>query len=448
MKILDVLTAPWAIEPPKLIEIQAIYATHLRGERIDIAGVEARLGRPLVNEPKEYEVVDGVAVVSLDGVLAKRMNLFMEISGGTSMQIAGRTIRHALADDEVHSIVLLVDSPGGTVDGTQGLADIVMQARGIKPIVTLADGAMASAAYWIGSAAQQAYIADGTTLVGSIGVVTRHMDVSKSEEMRGVKTTELYSGKYKRIASEYAPLSEEGRQSIQEKLDYTYSLFVAAVAKNRGTSEEKVLQDMADGRVFIGEQAIAAGLVDGVSTLEALIARLNTNRAGAARPAPSATSQGVPMSLTRAELEAQAPDLVKALIAEGAAAELARVQGVHAQSTPGHEKLVATMMFDGKSTAGDAAMAVLAAESKSRQAHASASAADAPPAVPQVPAATVQPPAGAGAEASADPEVRAKAAWDKDAKLRAEFADSFPTYLAYAKAQAAGQVKVLKSSKE
>ena len=52
MKLLDVLTAPWAIEPAKLLEIQAIYATHLRGDKIDIEAGEKRPGRPLANEPK------------------------------------------------------------------------------------------------------------------------------------------------------------------------------------------------------------------------------------------------------------------------------------------------------------------------------------------------------------------------------------------------------------
>ena len=61
MKLLDIVTGPWAIQPAKLLEIQAIYATHLRGDKIDLEAVEKRLGRPLNNEPKGYEIRDGVA---------------------------------------------------------------------------------------------------------------------------------------------------------------------------------------------------------------------------------------------------------------------------------------------------------------------------------------------------------------------------------------------------
>ena len=271
MKLLDVLTSPWAILPDKLLEIQAIYATHLRGEKIDIKAVEARLGKPLANEPQGYTVHGGVAVLPLDGVFAKKANLFSQVSGGVSTEIATRDFRQAMADPAVHSIVLAIDSPGGSVDGTQQLASAIRDARGPKAIVAYADGMMASAAYWVGSAADQVLIGSDTVQVGSIGVVATHVDVSGAETQRGVRTTEIVAGKYKRIASQYGALTEDGRSAMQDQVDYIYSIFVADVAKQRGVSEEKVLAQMADGRIFIGRQALAAGLVDGVSTLDALI---------------------------------------------------------------------------------------------------------------------------------------------------------------------------------
>lgn len=403
MKLLDVLTAPWAIQPEKLLEIQAIYATHLRGEKIDIAGVEAKLGRPLANEPAPFVVQDGVAIIALEGVIAKRANLLSQVSGGVSTDLVGRDIKAALADPTVHSIILAVDSPGGTVDGTISLASLV--AGSSKPVLTLASGCMASAAYWIGSAADAVYITDATTIVGSIGVVATHTDVSKAQETQGVKTTEIFAGQYKRISSSYAPLTKEGRQSMQDQVDYTYSLFVAAVAQQRGASEATVLKDMADGRTFIGQQAIDAGLVDGVSTLDALVAQLNQSRteggltpasrkagkpigAGAAPTPTPTTYQGSTMSLTREQLAQESPDLLAAIQQEGASAERARIQAVEAQAIPGHEALIAALKFDGKSTAGDAAVAVLAAERTARSTAAARLAADAPQ---PVPAAAVNP---------------------------------------------------------
>ncbi len=395
MKLLDVLTAPWAIEPAKLLEIQAIYATHLRGEKIDIAALEAKIGRPLASEPKAYSVQDGVAILPIEGVIAKRANLFSQISGGVSTELVGRDFRDALADPAVHSIILTIDSPGGTVDGTQTLADLI--ASSTKPVVSLASGTMASAAYWIGSAASSIYITDSTTVVGSIGVVATHQDVSKAQAAQGIKTTEIYAGKYKRIASSYEPLTKEGKQVMQDQVDYTYGLFVEAVAKQRGVSTDTVLQNMADGRIFIGQQAIDAGLVDGVSTLDVLVQQLNqdrsssgptlggsggqTNRAGVAH-IPSPSLQGAAMPITREQLAAEAPDVLAAVQQEGASAERARIQAIEAQSIPGHEKLISALKFDGKSTAGDAAMAVLAAEKSSRTAAAAALASEAPAPAP------------------------------------------------------------------
>ncbi len=454
MKLLDVLTSPWAIEPSKLLEIQAIYATHLRGEKIDLAAVEARLGRPLANEQRAYDIVDGVAVLPVEGVIAKRANLFMQISGGVSTELVGRDLRTALADPSVHSVILSLDSPGGTVDGTQILANLVRSGTETKPIVTLANGTMASAAYWIGAAGQRVYISDDTTIVGSIGVVATHVDVSKAEEQRGVKTTEIFAGKFKRIASQYGPLSESGRQTMQEQVDYTYSLFVDAVANFRSVSTEKVLQDMAEGRVFIGKQAIAAGLVDGVSTLDALIDQLNRDRAGDAsgRSIFLPTSAGASsMSITREQLAAQNPELLQTILAEGraqgAADERARIQAVEGALIPGHEALVAGLKFDGKTSGGDAALAVLAAEKRVREANATALAGDAPKPVLQNPPPLVQ--VDATTKAKAEEEAlsklplaeRCKAQWEADPALRGEFS-SLGAYTAYMQAQEKGLARV------
>jgi len=275
MKLLDILTAPWAIVPEKLIEIQNIYFTHLRGEKIDIKAIEAQIGKPLENQKKNYEVRDGVAIIPIEGVLAKRMNMFTRISGGTSMQLIEKDFREALADPQARSIILVIDSPGGTVDGTQELATVIHNSRGIKPIITYAESLIGSAAYWIGSGADKIYISGDTTQVGSIGVVATHTDISKAEERVGYKTTEIVAGKYKRIASEHAPLSDEGRAMLQDMVDHIYFVFVGGVAQNRDVPVEVVLEDMADGRIFLGKKAVKAGLVDGFSTLPDLINELS-----------------------------------------------------------------------------------------------------------------------------------------------------------------------------
>ena len=364
MKLIDIVNGAWAIEPAMLNEIRGIYATHLRGEKINLAAIEASLGRSLKNGSHGYEVVDGVAVIPVIGVTAKKMNMFADISGGASTELIGRDIRAAINDPAVKSIILHIDSPGGTVDGTQALANIIAEARTKKPMATLGDGVLCSAGYWYGSATGEVYIADDTTRVGSIGVVTGHRDISGWEEKQGLKTTEITAGKYKRITSAYAPLSADGRDSLQADVDYIYSLFVDAVSANRGVDVDTVLQNMADGRVFTGKAAITAGLVDGVSTLPQMIERMKSRTIAAGGAAPiSATDEEPIMNIQ--ELQEKHPDLYKAALAEGmeagATAERARIAAIQASALPGYEALVRKCVEEGV-TAGDAASQILAAE--------------------------------------------------------------------------------------
>lgn len=469
MKILDILTAPWAIEPGKLLEIQAIYLAHARGEKADLAAIEARLGRPMANERQPYVVDQGVAVIPVEGVIARRANMFMDISGGVSTQLLQSDLQAALRDPAVHSIILAVDSPGGSVDGPQAVAHDIRAGLSQKPIVTVAAGMIASAAYLIGSAASRVYITDVTTVSGSIGVVASHTDYSKAQEQRGIKVTEITAGKYKRIASENAPLSKEGKATIQEMVDYHYSLFVGAVASNRDVSIDTVLADMADGRTFIGQQGIDAGLVDGIHSMQQVVAMLNadyaasladpkqqrgvmlpkaTRRAYARAPSHSTVTGVKPMD--RTQLAAEHPALLESILAEGrtagAAAERDRLAAIDAAAIPGHDALIAKLKADSTVTAGVAALQILAAERNVRVAASEKLAAEAPAPLQLVPSATVRPSAAdqqAKKDASMSVEDRCKAAWDSgDAQIRADFTD-LGAFTAYTKAQERGAVKVI-----
>lgn len=419
MKILDILTAPWAIEPGKLLEIQAIYLAHARGERADLAAIEARLGRPLANERQPYVIDQGVAILSAEGVIAKRANMFMDISGGVSTELLGKDLQAALQDPAVHSIILSIDSPGGTVDGTQALASQIRAGTQRKPIVTLASGTIASAAMWIGSAASRVYIADTTTVSGSIGVVAQHIDYSKQRADRGITVTEITAGKYKRIASDNAPLSKEGHAHLQEQVDYYYTLFVEAVAEHRGVSVKTVLGDMADGKIFIGQQGVDVGLIDGIQTMQQIVAMLSADHAAAladqahargsllprvqgksvaAPPTQPITPKG-PTAMNRDQLAADHPALLESLLAEGraagATAERTRLAAIDAAAIPGHEALVAQLKADGTVTAGDAALQILAAEKATRQSAAAQLQSDAPQPLQMAANATVRPSAAA-----------------------------------------------------
>lgn len=267
---------PWAITPKMFQEMRRIYDDARSGKLPDIAAIEAQIGKPLTNEQRPYEVVDGVAIISASGVIAKKMNLFQQISGGISTEKLTADFKNALSDPSVNAIVLVLDSPGGSVDGIFELTDLIYSARDVKTILSVAYGTAASAAYLLASAASQIYASDVATIVGSIGVVATHKDTSEKDNKDGL-VTEIYRGKYKRIVTS-GPLTEEGRQSMEEKVDYFYSLFIDAVARNRGVTAETVLNamstDVAD--YFIGKQAVDAGLIDGIASLDQVIAQAAT----------------------------------------------------------------------------------------------------------------------------------------------------------------------------
>lgn len=471
MRVIDILTSPWAIDPPKLIEIRDIYTTHLRGDKIDIKGIEAKLGRPLINEEQHIDVVRDVAIIPLHGVVAKRLNFFSSISGGASTEIFKNQIKQAAFNDDIKAIILHADGPGGTVDGTFEAADVVYQARDHKPVITFIDGTAASATYLISAGAERLFISGPVTQVGSIGVVATHVDESQLEKNIGIKTTEITAGKFKRVASNFEPLSKEGRADIQAQVDFIYTIFVEKVALFRGVSVETVLNDMADGRVFIGQQAIDAGLVDGVSTLDALVEQLSNGvlpqdiSIGAlsdieanrviAKLEQEDNEMGNQTDITKGYLLANHPEVAESLIEDGKKtidvkqietdakkAECDRIQGVYEQSVPGHEDLITSLMFDGKTDAGMAAVKIIQADKQTRKDVVADLEADAPAPVNHVDA-----PPPKLKETKIDPnlpiEERCKIAWDKDPELRAEMMNDFDAYLEGERADEGGQVKIL-----
>lgn len=415
MTLVDFLSSPWAIVPDRLLEMQAIYATHLRGEKIDIEAVEARLGRPLANEQQEYRMEQGgIAVLPVSGVISNKANMFTRVSGGASAQVLTKQVASMRADPRVRGVVLDFDTPGGSVFGIPALAAEIRALAAEKPTASVSTGMMASAGYWTGSAANTVYLSGSTDYMGSIGVVATH----SYNPRQGAQVTEITAGRYKRMATDNAPLTEEGRAYIQGQVDELYRAFVSAVAENRRVSVDAVLEKMADGRIFVGQQALDAGLADGIATVDDVVESMATSpekfttrsravfalgglpdvSAGAADAAPTdepvlpVTTDPTPKgtAMTPQELAAQFvaenAEACALIRAEGAASERARIQSVREQAMPGHESLIEALAFDGKTTGPEAAVQVLAAERARLGNQAAARQADAPAPVAQLPA--------------------------------------------------------------
>jgi hypothetical protein len=283
------------------------------------------------------------------------------------------------------------------------------------------------------------FIGSDTDQVGSIGVITQHIDTSNAEHQRGVRITDLAAGRYKAVGSQHAPLSAESRGAIQDHLDQIYGTFVDTVARNRGTDVQTALSNMADGRVFVGQKAIDAGLVDGKATLPQLMQRMKSQQGGAkssiATPKQPPKGQRVMAeqqeTYTVAQLEAAKKEAHDAAFnaglaqgrTEGATAERERIQAVEAALLPGHEKLVATLKFDGKSTGAEAALQIVTAEKELRAKHLDAVRGDGPKPVPESTGTASADAAAANSDPKAktvDPKETAGKARELVAKAKAE----------------------------
>ncbi len=224
-----------------------------------------------------YSKSDKVAILPLYGMIVQKESWITKYGLGTSTETFSRWLDMALSDNSIGRIIIDVNSPGGSVYGVQELSDKIRNSRGKKPIVAIANTLMASAGYWVASAADKIY-ASPSADVGSVGVYMTHADFSEQLEKEGVKVTFISAGKYKVEGNAYEPLQEEAKAYLQKSVDDTYESFISSVAKNRNTTKSDVIANYGQGRVLSSKDAMKNGLIDGVKTLEEVlnIKRINT----------------------------------------------------------------------------------------------------------------------------------------------------------------------------
>lgn len=266
---------PWAILPEKLHQITALLKFAAEGGKLSEEDVRERIGAG----PRVTAKTPGnVALIPVYGVVAHRMNMMNDVSGGSSVEKLTNSFRQALKDPNVKAIVMDVDSPGGAVDGVPELADEIYSARGQKKTVAVANTMAASAAYWLACACDELVVTPSGA-VGSIGVWGAHEDYSQALAKEGVKVTLISAGKYKVEGNPYEPLSDEAKAALQADVDNFYSMFVKAVAKNRGVSQDSVANGYGQGRMVMATLAVKQGMADSVGTLDQTLARFGVSTA-------------------------------------------------------------------------------------------------------------------------------------------------------------------------
>jgi len=257
---------------------------HILPEKMEVilAYMRARITNanfpPVVIEDKaasKFKNVGGdIAVMQLYGTIAQRMNMMEAASGGTSTEAFGAAFDELAGNQSIKAIVLDIDSPGGSAYGLEELSTKIREARSPgRPIIAVANSLMASAAYYIGSAADEIVATPGAQ-VGSIGTILVHADFSQAYEKEGVRVSIIRTPESKGEANPYEPLNEGDREALQSTVDQYYEMFINAVAANRGLTSAKVKSDYGKGRLLTAKDALAAGMVDRIAPFDAVVSRL------------------------------------------------------------------------------------------------------------------------------------------------------------------------------
>lgn len=280
-KLIRVMTAlvcePWLLTPQMHSTLTDIVRAHSdcgASEAAQHAIAAQTKANPL---KRSFILVDNTAVIPCEGVIGRKFDNILYSSGVTSIDIFQRLVDTASSDENVESILLVFDSPGGIVTGTPEAAAAVAKARAVKPVIAFADGLCDSAAYWIASQADYIY-ATPSADIGSIGCYLAVLDESRSREMEGIRTELFKSGKFKGMGYPGTTLNDEQRAMLQAGVDRIARQFKAAVNSGR---KKVIAEEVMQGQSFAVEEAKLVGLIDEITDIGTALrdcSRLKTMR--------------------------------------------------------------------------------------------------------------------------------------------------------------------------
>lgn len=287
------LATPWAMDVPAAEAFSRVLVrAYMRKDGLPVAlsheggEHEPATPRAAVSKVAGQQVAGtNIAIVSVMGALVAHASDLGPCEGGMSYDSVRGQLRAAQADNSVGQILMVFDTPGGSVFGCPELAEDIRTSG--KPIVGLANYCAASAGYWMLSACSEVYVSPSGQ-VGSIGVWMAHQDVSGAMEQEGIVTTLISAGKFKVEGNPYQPLGDDARANMQASVDDFYTGFVKAVAKGRGVSVDTVRTGMGQGRMLSAKDALAEKMVDGVMTFDEVVASMQRK---ARKPVSSAKAR-------------------------------------------------------------------------------------------------------------------------------------------------------------
>jgi protease-4 len=222
----------------------------------------AKRAHPTAPKPTSGKAAGVVAVVYAEGVIVDGEGGEGEIGG----KRFARELRRLRQDSKVSAIVLRVNSPGGSASASEHILREVRLARETKPVVVSMGGYAASGGYWISSFGDHIF-AEPTTITGSIGVFGLLFNAAELTEKLGVSFDVVKTGRYADTLSISRPKTEAELALIQRDVDWIYREFLSRVAEGRKL-DPALVAELAQGRVWIGADALTRGLVDEMGGLE------------------------------------------------------------------------------------------------------------------------------------------------------------------------------------
>ncbi len=204
-----------------------------------------------------------IAIIEVEGLLANARVGGLLSAGENKVSIFTQQLEAAENDSRVKAVVLRINSPGGTVTGSDTMYETLrrFRQRTGKPVVASVQEVAASGAYYVALAADE-IVVQPTSVVGSIGVIFNSFEFSSTLAKLGVNTSAVKSGKFKDIGSPYKPLQADERALMQQMVDEYFARFSALVYDRRPSISSMNRVIATDGRVFSGQQAVSIGLAD------------------------------------------------------------------------------------------------------------------------------------------------------------------------------------------
>lgn len=212
-----------------------------------------------------------VGIVKIHGVIDKRISAMeMDCYGGCDLADVDSALSILANDPTISTVVLDINSPGGSVVGVAETGARIAALGQIKEIHAFVDVMACSAGYWLASQADR-ITANPSAIVGSIGVYMAILDASRMMEDEGLRVQMIKAGRWKDTGSSHRPLSDEETAMLQEVVDKLHAQFKAAVTMNRNIAE-----DAMEGQWIHADEALPLGLVDVVTnaSLDDFVAEL------------------------------------------------------------------------------------------------------------------------------------------------------------------------------